>query len=332
MTNASSGGLRFGVFVPQGWKLEYSGWNAPDAWNRSVEIARLAEELGYDHIWVYDHVETVPRREPTHVFEAFTMLSALSQRTDRVQLGQLVTCAAYRNPGLLAKQAACVDVYSRGRLILGLGAGWYEQEYDSYGYTFLRAGERLDVLDETLQLVRRLWTEETVTFEGKHLQFQGAYCDPKPLQQLPSVWVGGGGEQKTLRIAARHADATNWQVGIDGFVRKSALLERYCEEADRPFDSITRTHGPDCRIFDTDAEARAWCALPDGGGLWGRSPVDEYLRDNLVGTAEQVAEKTQAFVDAGCREFVLWMRDYPSDESVRRFIGEVVPMLEAPRG
>jgi F420-dependent oxidoreductase-like protein len=331
MTIVSSGGLRFGVFVPQGWKLEYSGWNAPDAWNRSVEIACLAEELGYDHIWVYDHVETVPRREPTHVFEAFTMLSALSQRTERVQLGQLVTCAAYRNPGLLAKQAACLDVYSRGRLILGLGAGWYEQEYDSYGYTFPRPGERLDILDETLELVRRFWTEETVTFEGKHLQYRGAYCDPKPVQQLPSVWVGGGGEQKTLRIAARHADATNWQVGIDAFVRKSGILRRYCEEAGRPFGSITRTHGPDCRIFDTDAEARAWCAEPGGGGLWGGSPVDEYLRDNLVGTADQVAEKTQAFVDAGCSEFVLWMRDYPSDESVRRFIGEVVPLLHAPR-
>ena len=108
-------------------------------------------------------------------------------------------------------------------------------------------------------MIRRLWTEETVTFEGEHLHFDGAYCDPKPVQQLPPVLVGGGGEQVNLRIAARHADITNWQVGLEAFVRKSGLLERYCEEVGRPFDAITRTHGPDCRLFDTDAEARAWC-------------------------------------------------------------------------
>ena len=98
--------LRFGAFVPQGWKLEYTGMDAASAWNRSKEVARIAEAAGYDHLWVYDHVETVPRREPTHCFEAFTMLAALSQVTERAELGQLVTCASYRNPGLLAKEAA----------------------------------------------------------------------------------------------------------------------------------------------------------------------------------------------------------------------------------
>src|SRR5690554_2545444 len=101
--------LRYGAFAPQGWKLEYSGWTASDAWSRTIELAALAERLGYDHLWVYDHVETVPRREPTHVFEAFTTLAALSQRTGTIRLGQLVTCASYRNAGLLAKEAACVD-------------------------------------------------------------------------------------------------------------------------------------------------------------------------------------------------------------------------------
>ncbi len=327
----SSSELRFGVFVPQGWKLEYSGWEAAAAWERSVELAKLAEEVGYDHIWVYDHVETVPRREATHCFEPYTMLSAISQHTKRVKLGQLVTCAAYRNAGHLAKQAACLDVMSGGRLILGLGAGWYEEEYASYGYQFPGASERLAILDETLQAVRLLWTDETTTFKGDHVHLDGAYCDPKPLQQLPAIWVGGGGEKKTLRIAARHADATNWQADIESFVRKSELLERYCEEISRPFDEITRTHGPDCRIFDTDAEARAWCSEPGGGSLWGRTPADEYLSENLVGTVDQVTEKTQAFVDAGCREFVLWLRDYPSDETLRRFVAEVAPKLEVPR-
>jgi F420-dependent oxidoreductase-like protein len=322
-------GLRFGVFVPQGWKLEYSGWSAADAWARSVELARLAEELGYDHLWVYDHFETVPRREPTHVFEAFTMLAAIAQHTSRVGLGQLVTCASYRGAGLLAKQAACVDVYSGGRLILGLGAGWYTDEYDSYGYPFLSGRERLRNLDETIQAVRRLWVEERVTFDGVHVHLKDALCDPKPIQDLPPIWVGGGGEQVTLRIAARLANATNWQVGLDGFNRKSDLLRGYCEEIGRPFGDITRTHGPDCRLFETDEEADRWCDDPRGGPLRRDTTTAEYRRNHLVGTPEQVAEQVQGFVDAGCKEFVLWLRDYPSDETLRRFIQEVVPRVHA---
>jgi probable F420-dependent oxidoreductase len=328
--SAAGGGggpLRFGVFVPQGWKLEYTGWSGPDAWDRSVELAQLAEELGYDHLWVYDHVETVPRREPTHCFEAFTMLAALSQRTSRARLGQLVTCASYRNPGLLAKEAACIDVYSGGRLILGLGAGWFHEEYRSYGYEYRSDLERLAALDETLEAIHLLWTEKTVTFAGKTVHLEGAYCDPKPVQQLPPVLVGGGGEKVNLRIAAARADMTNWQVGLEAFERKSTKLARYCEEIGRDFSTITRTHGPDARLFDTDAEARAWCESDGGGGLWGGSDTERYLADNLVGTAEQVAEKAQAYVDAGCREFVLWLRDYPSDETLRGFFTDVAPKL-----
>lgn len=330
MTSAESG-LRFGVFVPQGWKLEYRDWPATEAWNRSVELARRAEALGYDHIWVYDHVETVPRREPTHVFEAFTMLAALSQVTTRIQLGQMVTCVGYRNVGLLAKEAACIDVYSGGRLILGLGAGWYDREYQAYGYRYFSGRDRLTHLEEALHVIPRLWSEETVDYAGHHVMLVGAYCDPKPIQALPRILVGGGGEQVTLRIAARSADATNWQVGLDGFVRKSSLLERYCADIGRPFEAITRTHAPDCRLFDTDAEARAWCATSGGGNLWGRTDPDKYLQDNLVGTVEQVVAKARAFVDAGCREFILWLRDYPEDATLTRFATEVVPQLRLPQ-
>jgi F420-dependent oxidoreductase-like protein len=321
--------IRYGAFVPQGWKLEYAGIDAAGAWVRSKEIAQLAERIGYDHLWVYDHVETVPRREPTHVFEAFTTLAAIAQLTSTIRLGQLVTCAAYRNAGLLAKEAACVDVFSSGRLILGLGAGWYQREYQAYGYEFPPAPRRLELLDETLTVVKRLWTEETVTFDGKHLHFDGAFCDPKPLQQLPPIWVGGGGEKVTLAIAAREADATNWQVGLDEFVHKSEVLRSHCERIGRDFDTIVRTHGPDCRVFDREADLKRWLDSPAGGNLWGRDDPEGYVRDNLVGTAEQVAEKVQAFVDAGCREFVLWFRDYPSSESLEAFASDVVPRVRA---
>ncbi len=319
--------LRYGAFAPQGWKLEYSGWSAADAWARTVELAQLAEQVGYHHLWVYDHVETVPRREPAHVFEAFTTLAALAPLTREIRLGQLVTCSSYRNAGLLAKEAAGVDVISGGRLVLGLGAGWYEREYAAYGWEFLPPRERLRMLEETLIVVKRLWTEETVTFDGRHLHLHGAYCDPKPLQHLPEIWVGGGGERVTLRIAAEHADKTNWQVGLEQFVHKSRVLSEHCERVGRDFDTIVRTHGPDCRLFDTDADLRAWLDSPSGGQLWGRGDDETYVRDNLVGTADQVIDKVQGFVDAGCREFVLWFRDYPASESLERFAAEVVPKV-----
>src|SRR3954463_12146735 len=148
--------LKFGAFVPQGWKLELSGMKADEAWATAKDVARKAESVGYDHLWVYDHVETVPRREPTHVFEPYTLLTAVAQHTTRVGLGQLVTCAAYRNPGLLAKTAACLDVLSGGRLVFGIGAGWYEREYEAYGWEFPSPGTRLAILEESLEVISRL--------------------------------------------------------------------------------------------------------------------------------------------------------------------------------
>jgi F420-dependent oxidoreductase-like protein len=324
--------LTHGTFVPQGWKREYTGVDAASAWARSVALAQLAERIGYDHLWVYDHVETTPVREPTHVFEAFTMLAALAPQVPRVGLGQMVTCALYRPAGLLAKQAACVDVFSGGRLILGVGAGWYEREFQAYGWPFPAAGARLRSLDETLEAVRRLWTEETVSYDGAHVRLDGAYCDPKPLQSLPPVWVGGGGEQVTLRIAARWADATNWQVGLASFVHKASLLARYCSEIGRDPATIALTHAPDCVLFDTEGDLRRWLSTPRGGHIRKAIPDDEYVRDNLVGTVEAVAEKAQAFVDAGCSAFVNWYRDFPSSESMEGWMSDVVPKLSVPGG
>jgi F420-dependent oxidoreductase-like protein len=322
--------VRFGAFVPQGWKTEFAGWSPARAWARAKEVARTAELAGYDHLWVYDHVETVPQRVPEPMFEAWTMMAALTEVTSRARLGQLVTCAGYRSPALLAKMAATVDVMSGGRLIYGIGAGWYHQEYRSHGWEYPSDGERLQLLEETIQVAKALWTEPEASFQGRHTSLDGAISYPKPLQTLPPIWVGGGGEKVTLRIAAEHADATNWQVGLDEFVHKSEVLARHCEDLGRDPESIVRTHGPDCILFDTDADLRRWLDSPGGGHLWGREDPDVYARDNLVGTAEQVAEKVQGYLDAGCSEFVLWFRDYPEVESLERFRADVVPRLRLP--
>jgi F420-dependent oxidoreductase-like protein len=334
--------LRFGAFVPQGWKLEFTGWDPAKAWGQAKEVALAAEAAGYDHLWVYDHVETVPRREPEPMFEAWTMMAALAQFTRRARLGQLVTCAAYRNPALLAKQAATIDVMSGGRLIFGIGAGWYEEEYRSHGWTFPPAAQRLQLLEETIEIAKAMWAmpregaaDEAASYHGHHAWVDGALSFPKPLQGEPRrsghggppIWVGGGGEKVTLRIAAQHADATNWQVGLDGFVHKSEVLARHCEDLGRDPDSIVRTHAPDCILFDSDADLRRWLDSDGGGHLWGRDDPEDYVRDNFVGTDEQVAEKVQAYLDAGCSEFVLWFRDYPDVESMERFMADVVPRL-----
>ena len=281
-----------GAFVPQGWKLEYTrlGGGRRVGPHQGARAAHRAARL--HHLWVYDHVETVPRREPTHVFEAFTTLAALAQHTTTIKLGQMVTCAAYRNAGLLAKEAACVDVFSGGRLILGIGAGWYEREYQAYGYPFPSAGDAAcRSSTRRVEVVKRLWTEETVTYQGKHLAFDGAYCDPKPIQQLPEIWIGGGGEKVTLRIEARHADKTNWQTGIDG-VRAQVGAARAVLRRDRPRLRHDRAHArsrlPGVRHRSRPA---AWLDSPGGGSLWGRGDPDEYVRDNFVGTAEQVARE-----------------------------------------
>ena len=165
-----------------------------------------------------------------------------------------------------------------------------------------------------------------MTYQGKHLAFDGAYCDPKPIQQLPEIWIGGGGEKVTLRIEARHADKTNWQTGLEGFVRKSDLLEQYCDEIGRDFDSIVRTHGPDCRVFDTEADMQRWLDSPGGGSLWGRGDprrvrARQLRRHRRAGRARRCRRSSTRAAASSC----LWFRDFPSSESLEAFARDVVP-------
>ena len=204
--------ITFGAFVPQGWKTELVAVHDAEAkWAKAVEIAELAERLGYDSIWVYDHFHNVPVPAHEAVFECWTTLAALSQRTSRVRLGQMVGYAAYRNPGLLAKITSNIDVMSGGRLDWGIGAGWYDHGFRGYGYEFLPARDRIAVLRETVEVVRSLWTEPETSYAGKWFRLDGAQCDPKPLQQPPPpILIGGSGEQLTLRVVARLADRSNF--------------------------------------------------------------------------------------------------------------------------
>ena len=312
----------FGAFMPQGWKMELASIDGAAAkWDRAVEIAQLAEELGYDSIWVYDHFHNVPRPAHEAVFECWTTIAAISQRTSRIRLGQMVGCNSYRNPGVLAKITSTVDVISGGRLDWGIGAGWYENEYRGFGFEFPQPKDRIGMLRETVEIVKSMWTQPETTFHGDHYSLSRANCDPKPLQDPhPPVWVGGGGEQLTLRVVARHADCSNWGGQPEQWAHKREVLQGHCTEVGRDEDTIRKTWSPEVFIRSTEAEVEA----AGSRSLWGE-PVDSWRAGNLVGTPEQVSEKIQTYLDLGCRGFIPWCADYPDTETLTLFARQVIP-------
>jgi len=227
--------MRIGVIVPQGWTGEYDGWDAREAWARTEAVARRSEALGFESLWVFDHFHTTPDPTDEITFEAFTTLAALVPATERVRLGQVVTCAAYRNPALLAKMVSTLDVASDGRMELGLGAGWKREEWEAYDYPFPGARERLEILEDTLEIVTRMMGEGRATYEGKHHSIRGAINLPKPLQRprVP-IMVGGNGQNVTWRLAARFAEELN----VDGMSTEDLaaalpIIASRCDEIGR---------------------------------------------------------------------------------------------------
>jgi F420-dependent oxidoreductase-like protein len=314
--------IDFGVFVPQGWKMELADIADPrDKWAKTIEIARLAEELGLDSIWVYDHFHNVPRPAQETVFEAWTTLAAISQITDRVMLGQMVTCTPYRQPGLTAKITANLDVISNGRLIWGVGAGWYEHEFDGYGYEFARPAARIQMMEEAIEIVTGMWNEPKFSYEGQHYRLDGAECDPKPLQQpRPQVLIGGGGEQLTLRVVAKHGDASNFDGTPEAFAHKSEVLKEHCRAVGRDYDEIQKTRSGEIHIRETEAEIDA-----EGNRSFLERSLDDWKDAQLVGTPEQVAARIQIYIDLGCTAFYPWCSDYPDTETLRLLAEQVIP-------
>ncbi|MEY2566527.1 MAG: hypothetical protein QOE35_1056 [Actinomycetota bacterium] len=312
----------FGVFMPQGWKMELSSIDGADAkWQRAVEIAVLAEELGYDSLWLYDHFHNVPRPAHEAVFECWMTAAAISQRTSRIRIGQMVGCNGYRNPALLAKMTSTFDVISGGRLDWGIGAGWYQNEYEAYGYEFPSAKVRIGQLREAVEIVKLMWSESEATYDGTYFSVKRANCDPKPLQQPhPPVLVGGGGEQLTLRVVARHADRSNFGGKPEEFAHKTEVLKRHCKDVGRDYDEIEKTWSPEVYVRETEKE------IEDGGSksFWGE-PLESWAAGNLVGTPEQVAERIRTYMDLGCTSFMPWCSDYPSDQTMRLFAEKVIP-------
>ena len=329
--------LRFGMFVPQGWRHDLIGIDPAEHWSTMHGIAAFADEGPWESIWVYDHFHTVPVPSDEATHEAWTLMAAFAASTKRVRLGQMCTCMSYRNPAYLAKVAATVDIISGGRVEMGIGAGWYEHEWRAYGYGFPRVGERLARLREGVEIMHQAWTTGTATLQGEHYQVDGAIVRPLPLQEggIP-FWIAGGGEQKTLRIAAEYASYTNWSGAPDEFAAKSRVLEERCREAGTDFGRIVRSANYNCIVAPTEQEVeeriRALEAkvTPYLGAEKAASFVAEYRTENAlaVGTPEQIVERLSRMRDAGLGYAIIYFPEIATDRAgAELFTREVLPAL-----
>lgn len=226
-------------------------------WAVMRDLADYADRGSWDSLWVYDHFHTVPvpTGEATH--EAWSLMAAYAATTSRIKLGQMCTAMSYRNPVYLAKVAATADIISGGRIQMGIGGGWYEHEWRAYGYGFPPAGVRLGRLDEGVQIMRDAWRDGKVSFDGKHYQVDGAIVSPKPLQDngIP-LWIAGGGEKVTLRIAARYAQYTNFTPEPETFAHKSQLLAEHCRDVGTDFDAIVRSANVNAVVGTSEADVK----------------------------------------------------------------------------
>ena len=318
--------VEFGVFVPQGWRMDLVEIEDPhEQYEAMTRVAKVAEESGgYDSIWVYDHFHTVPTPEKETVFECWTATAGLSRDTERIKIGQMVTCNGYRNPALLAKVASTVDVMSNGRLLFGLGAGWYEHEWRAYGYGFPEVPERMRAFREACQIVHRMWTEDEPQFEGEFYTIDKPINEPKGVQKPhPSFWIGGSGEKVTLKLVARWGDACNVFGGPDRLRHKFGVLKGHCHDLGRDYEEITRSTSINVYLLEEGDDPVETTALARGGMSY-----DEYSDRFMVGTAEEIVERLRPRVEAGVNYFIVYMPRVAYEPlMVERFAREVVPNL-----
>ena len=269
---------------------------------------QTAEKIGFDSAWLSDHVFGLVGSPTNPFYECWTTCSALAADTKKIKLGQLVLCNPFRHPPLLAKMGATLDSISEGRLILGLGTGWAENEFDAYGYPFEKPATRVRRVGEAAQIIRKMWTQEKASFKGRHYEIEDAYCFPQPVQKPhPPIMIAGSGEQLTLKVVARHADWSNftaWFGSTDAFRGKVDVLSKHCETVGRDMDEITKSFAVYVLIGEDRKEAEAKEAYFNetmakrwGGGFNRKAP--------LRGTPEDVIDQINDYREAGVDYFIV---------------------------
>jgi F420-dependent oxidoreductase-like protein len=330
--------VKIGLLVPQGWHLEFVDIKDPvEQYETMSRVAKDAERLGYDSIWLYDHFHNVPTAELETTLECWASTAALARDTSTIRIGQMVTCNNYRPPALLAKMASTVDVLSHGRLDFGIGAGWYEEEYRAYGYDYPDGPTRLKMLREALQIFHTMWKDDYASFQGDFYNLEGAINEPKGVQKphIP-IWVGGGGEKVTLKLVAQYADACNIG-GTDPAVyrHKFDVLRRHCDTVGRDYNSIIKS----AEVFTflvgpgQNAEAVTAKARKDVGRLVGHEVgVEEFRKggfrgypSQFVGSPQECADLYGTLIDAGVEYIIAYLGNSIDPEAVQMFAEEVIP-------
>lgn len=306
-------------------------WVQRTTWPAVRDAARVAEAAGWDSLWIDDHLVTDEGDWAASKFEGWSLLAALAPLTTRIRLGLLVGANTLRNPGLTAKIATTVDHVSGGRVTLGLGSGWFAREHEAFGFEAFGAsiGERLDRLDESVMLIRRLLDGERVTHAGRFYRFDDALCLPRPVQQRLPILVGGSGPRKTLRTVARYADLWNGYGELDRIAAVSDVLREHCADVGRPFDAIERTVTMDVVIRDSATEARrVYAAIDAAHGLATGDDVDPAeLGLNAGGPPDAIADYLRPFAAIGVAE-VMWVLRDPFDRETIERLPEVRAALD----
>jgi F420-dependent oxidoreductase-like protein len=305
--------IKFGLPIPQGWRggdLPLEEENNPiKQYEFSKSIATTADNLNFDSIYAYDHL--IPHHKDDiekNIFECSTLMSCLAAITQKVKIGQIVVCNSYRNPSLLAKMLSTLDIISNGGVELGIGAGWYEQEYVAYGYDFPSARTRIMQLDESISIIKAMWTEKYASFEGKYYKIKDAICNPKPIQKpRPLIMVGGSGEKYLLKVVAKHADRYNIFFGSpDEMKRKISLLKEYCTSVGRNYkEDIQYSVVLPCVIRESEDEINR-VLIQNKRKDKSMEEYSQYLVDSvIVGRLERVLQGIRKYLDIGVRHFIL---------------------------
>ncbi len=276
----------------------FPGVAREELFDHVVGLARSAESAGFEQVTVMDHFYqiAVVGKEEEPMLEGYTTLAALARETSQVRLATMVTGVTYRDPALVAKMVTTLDVISKGRMVCGIGAAWNESEHIGYGFEFPSIRERMDRLDEALTILKLMFTEERPSFAGTHYRIDRALNNPRPLQPGgPKILVGGGGELRTLRLVARHADMSHWFGSLADIKRKSEILDRYCEEEGRDPASITKTMGSPVVLVENEGQAKT---------VMERMPPERRVMFTPA-TPEQAAEILQDYIAVGIQGFTL---------------------------
>jgi F420-dependent oxidoreductase-like protein len=287
-------------------------------------VAKAADGLPqFDSIWVYDHFHTVPRPVQETVFEAWTTTAALTRDTQRVNVGQMVTCNGYRNPALLAKMASTVDVMSHGRLYCGIGAGWYEHEWRAYGYGFPETRDRMRAFREACEIIYKMWTEDEPVVKGEYYSIDKPINEPKGARKPhPMLWIGGGGEQVTLRLVARYGDACNVGNGdIETIRQKLDILRGHCDTVGRNYDDIARSTTLNVLPIPAGADPKAATArVAEKSG----TSYELLSRAYIIAPPDQVGEEVQKRLDAGINYVLFYVYGVAYDREPMQLLAEQV--------